>query len=492
LGLLRYYIIVEETMKKIYDNWRGELLNEFAPSYGIEDEEAGIEQYITPTSELIQAAIQAAIDDSRGYHASGRAIDSRLLQGLLKENNAKELVESIRSNSDDYIRKLNMTEEQLRSTKNDLTNLRRVYNWRFKAPIAGNNLPVADLAFSRYLNGLFMDKAKFQQYKENIENATEALGSFLESKRYKIIHAIRLFTGESVSTVRDPSKFDPRYAKLMSQGDGMSLKLGTLRSFLPDDITVTNKDSIRFDGTEILLDIVEHVMSLVSPTIKFELEEITSDKGRERLTNYFDRITDIVKKIKAEEPEILADVPYQKRTMMSIMSAKISHSTRSGRFLEFMKSIERVKTMLPIYLRFFDNFVKFLGKPTKDDYESANKILKTMARRKVNGDYQIYRGMYLKGDARPEALEKGMEFDFYEISSWSTSAPTAHGFISPSDGKRGTGDLKLLFSMKAKRGTYIDFYSAFNGEQEFITGGKVRVLDIIHKTLHTEIVCEQL
>ena len=478
-------------MKKIYDNWRGELLNEFAPSYGIEDEEAGIEQYITPTSDLIQAAIQAAIDDSKGYHASGRPIDSRVLQGLLKENDAKEMVESMRSNSDDYIRRLNMAEAELRSTKDDLTNLRRIYNWRFKAPASGNNLPVADLAFSRYLNGLFMDKAKFQRYKENIENATEALGSLLESNRYGIIHAIRLFTGESVSTVRDPSKFDPKYAKIMSDGNGLQMKKGVLRKFIPD-IMITNEDSIRFNGKDILMAIIDHVMSLVYPTVKFELEEITSDKGRELLTDYLQKIVDIVKKINAEDKEILYDVPYRKRTMMSIMSAKISHSTRSGKFLELMKSIERVKSMLPIYQRFFDNFVKILGKPTKDDYESANKILKTMARRKVKGDYQIYRGMYLKGDARPEALEKGMEFDFYEISSWSTSAPTAHGFITPSDGKRGTGDLKLLFSMKAKRGTYIDFYSAFNGEQEFITGGKVRVIDIIDRALATEIICEQL
>jgi len=46
--------------------------------------------------------------------------------------------------------------------------------------------------------------------------------------------------------------------------------------------------------------------------------------------------------------------------------------------------------------------------------------------------------------------------------------------------------------MKAKRGTYIDFYSAFNGEQEFITGGKVKIIDIIHKAMATEIICEQL
>ena len=59
--------------------------------------------------------------------------------------------------------------------------------------------------------------------------------------------------------------------------------------------------------------------------------------------------------------------------MMSVMSAKISHSTRSRTFLEFMRSIERVKTMLPIYQRFFETFVKILGKPTKDDYENANK-----------------------------------------------------------------------------------------------------------------------
>ena len=69
-------------MKKIYNNWRSELLNEFAPSYGIDNEEEGIEQYITPSSDLIQRAVQDAIDASRGYHASGRPIDPNLLQGF--------------------------------------------------------------------------------------------------------------------------------------------------------------------------------------------------------------------------------------------------------------------------------------------------------------------------------------------------------------------------------------------------------------------------
>ena len=79
-------------MKKIYDSWRSDVLNEFAPSYGIEDEEADIDQYMTPTSDLVQNAIQDAIDANKGLHASGRPIDSRLIQGLLKENDVKELL----------------------------------------------------------------------------------------------------------------------------------------------------------------------------------------------------------------------------------------------------------------------------------------------------------------------------------------------------------------------------------------------------------------
>ena len=75
--------IKENNMKKIYDNWRVGILNEFAPSYSLEDEEAGIEQYITPVSDLVQKAIQAVIDTNKGLHASGRPIDPKLLQGLL-------------------------------------------------------------------------------------------------------------------------------------------------------------------------------------------------------------------------------------------------------------------------------------------------------------------------------------------------------------------------------------------------------------------------
>ena len=68
-------------MKKIYNNWRSELLNEFAPSYGIEDEEVDIEQYMPPSSDLVQNAIQDAIDVNIGLHASGRPINPTFCKG---------------------------------------------------------------------------------------------------------------------------------------------------------------------------------------------------------------------------------------------------------------------------------------------------------------------------------------------------------------------------------------------------------------------------
>ena len=62
-------------MKKIYDSWRNDVLNEFAPSYGIEDEEVDIEQYMTPSSDLVQNAIQDAIDKDMLDEEMGFAIE---------------------------------------------------------------------------------------------------------------------------------------------------------------------------------------------------------------------------------------------------------------------------------------------------------------------------------------------------------------------------------------------------------------------------------
>jgi hypothetical protein len=50
--------------------------------------------------------------------------------------------------------------------------------------------------------------------------------------------------------------------------------------------------------------------------------------------------------------------------------------------------------------------------------------------------------------------------------------------------------------MRMKRGTYIDYYSAYDGEEEVITGGKVKIVEVtkMEKMQGTilRVLCEQI
>jgi hypothetical protein len=64
------------------------------------------------------------------------------------------------------------------------------------------------------------------------------------------------------------------------------------------------------------------------------------------------------------------------------------------------------------------------------------------------------------------------------------------------DGKREPGDKMVIFTMRMKRGTYIDYYSAYDGEEEVVTGGKVKILEVteLQRLQGTilRVLCEQI
>ena len=474
-------------MKKIYNNWRSELLNEFAPSYGMEDEEGGIEQYITPSSDLVQKAVQDAIDASRGYHASGRPINPNLLQSLLSENRIEDLISSMRDTTDDYLRNLTLAPADFSTATDNLLAIRKIYEAVFWS--SPKTINTATYTLYRYLNGIFMDQVKFQEYKENILNATEAFGHLLSSKKYEIVHAIRLFTGESVSTVRDPSNFNPAMSNLMSGGKQSHEKNEFIKRLLPN-LTITDKDSTRQSISHIFGSIIHHVYLARSPSINDVLKALTGPEFKKIFIQYFDKVVEIGK-IPHTDPKL--KIGALKKKEIEDMAKYIDFSTKSKTFQEFMKSFDRLESMLPIYERFFKHYIKVLEKPAKQDYERAKRILTRLASKPVKGKWLVYRGMYIKGGILPNSLEKGMRFNFYDVSSWSTSKGTAKGFIAPDDGKKGVGDVKLLFTMKPKRGTFIDKYSAYIGEEEFITGGEVTILQVEEKRSGLLVVeCEQV
>lgn len=474
-------------MKKIYNNWRDDVLNEFAPSYDLDDQEVDIDQYMTPSSDLVQKAIQGAIDANKGLHASGRPINPSLIQGLLKENDVKVLVDSMRGlREDDYLRKLTLTPVDFENATGRLTDMTNIYAAAERSQ--GNSIAIAASPLGRYMNNLFMDAKRFQEYRENINNATEAFGLLLTSNRYDIIQAIRLFTGESVSTVRNPPDFNPDLAKSLA-GSRVS-KREVLDKILPE---ISIKGTV-YNSTQSFVSILNHVFRGTYVSFTSIIEKISSPKGKQKLTDYFDKVIEIAKS-EFTKPEMRISV-HQKKSF-AVMAKMVGHSTKSRKFQEFLGSIDRVKSMIPIYQRFHEHYEKFLGAPDQEDYEVANDVLKRLAKKPSKYNYRIYRGMYIKASLFPEGIKEGMEFDFYDISSWSRDMNIAQSFsTTPPDGKIEAGDKMVIFTMRMKRGTYIDYYSAYDGEEEVVTGGKVKILEVteLQKMQGTilRVLCEQI
>ncbi len=474
-------------MKKIYNNWRDDVLNEFAPSYDLDDQEVDIDQYMTPSSDLVQKAIQGAIDANKGLHASGRPINPSLIQGLLKENDVKVLVDSMRGlREDDYLRKLTLTPVDFENATGRLTDMTNIYAAAERSQ--GNSIAIAASPLGRYMNNLFMDAKRFQEYRENINNATEAFGLLLTSNRYDIIQAIRIFTGESVSTVRNPPDFNPDLAKSLA-GSRVS-KREVLDKILPE---ISIKGTV-YNSTQSFVSILNHVFRGTYVSFTSIIEKISSPKGKQKLTDYFDKVIEIAKS-EFTKPEMRISV-HQKKSF-AVMAKMVGHSTKSRKFQEFLGSIDRIKSMIPIYQRFHEHYEKFLGAPDQEDYEVANDVLKRLAKKPSKYNYRIYRGMYIKASLFPEGIKEGMEFDFYDISSWSRDMNIAQSFsTTPPDGKIEAGDKMVIFTMRMKRGTYIDYYSAYDGEEEVVTGGKVKILEVteLQKMQGTilRVLCEQI
>jgi len=237
-----------------------------------------------------------------------------------------------------------------------------------------------------------------------------------------------------------------------------------------------------------------------SPTVRDGTFMATIPKSIEKMTQYFDYIVELYNKIKSTHEMDKTDDPFLRRmNSMTVLKIKITaeaigYSTKSKQFRMILKGFERIASMIPIYEKFFKHYVAFLGVPTKKMYENANKNMLALCNKKVKGDWTVYRGMYIKDGIDPSLIKEGMTFNFYDISSWSTSKSTARSFIE--DNYDEPPESRLLFSLKPKRGTYIDEYSVFKGEEEFVTGGAVKITKTAnlggHALQYILIECEQL
>lgn len=137
----------------------------------------------------------------------------------------------------------------------------------------------------------------------------------------------------------------------------------------------------------------------------------------------------------------------------------------------------------------------YTRKPTKKDYEEANRICTALAAAPFGDPKTIYRGMALPLDVI-HSLEIGSSFDLGDISSWSTDHEAADEFAESSLYEEGTMDYKeghdsVVFILdNPKYGSEIKNLSCHWDEQEVLSSGSVRVnkieLDEDYWTVHCE------
>ena len=270
-----------------------------------------------------------------------------------------------------------------------------------------------------------------------------------------------------------------------------------LEKLLPD-IAIKGPTVGEFDPTDYNIfqsfhSIINHCFRGASTGFIGRIEQIHSSEGKEKLTAYFDKVIEVAKS-EFTKKELRITV-YQKKGFVK-MAEMVGYSTKSKKFQEFLGSIDRIKSMVSTYQRFLEHHTNFLSTPDQEDYEVAKNILTKLAKKPSKYNFRVYRGMYIKASLFPEGIKEGMEFDFHDLSSWSREQNVAINFSTTSpDGKREAGDKSVIFTMRMKRGTYIDYYSAYD-EEEVITGGKVKILEVtkMEKMQGTilKVLCEQI
>lgn len=113
--------------------------------------------------------------------------------------------------------------------------------------------------------------------------------------------------------------------------------------------------------------------------------------------------------------------------------------------------------------------------PSKEDYQAAHEIMKKIATSPVDPAEvrEVHRGIALPHEAIG-ALRVGATFDGREIASWSYDPKMADSFGQAE--ARRTGGQAVIFRMKQpKRGSDITALSHYGEEEEFVTGGKLRI-----------------
>jgi hypothetical protein len=116
--------------------------------------------------------------------------------------------------------------------------------------------------------------------------------------------------------------------------------------------------------------------------------------------------------------------------------------------------------------------------PQKSDYELANKIMKTLAISKnYYSNKPIYRGVTLEKEIA-EAIDYGIEFNNWEISSFSLDREIAEGFFPAKRDIYIKNHVKVTLQiLNPVFGSHIYNFSRYQGELEVVLGKKLKIKD---------------
>ena len=401
-------------MKKILNEW-----NKFLKEFKMDDKYGDTD---VVSKAQVQAEIQKLIDQDSNLHASGRPIDPQLLNKTLKENKLEDIIEK-ETNIKQQVKAFDDLKIAYFGFRSKLAQILEMIKIARGEPMDFDT-PERNEEWEAMILEYDFNAAK-EIIAHNIGITHKFALLYQKSIYSKLLVSLALFTGSSVATTREPDKFDPSKAN-RSIFDG-------------NDPFQTGSQGVRSDSSLKLVNLNEkysRIFELLFLIKRFFLKEQLADD-----------MEDSVSSLSGEMYNDLKD------------------------FIFFMATEVRRK-----YIAIKN--ISDPEKPTKKNYQDANTILTTLAKMPNKDDFRIYRGMTLPVELfeKMKALVEGgntLEFEFYDLSSWSISLEVAEQFAKDSHTFEG---YQVIFLVDApKRGVYIGDYSIYPEEREFITGGKVLV-----------------
>jgi len=422
-------------MKRIMNEWK-QFLKEFKMDDKYQDTNV-------VNKAQVQAEVQKLIDQNSNLHASGRPINPQLLNKTLKENKIEDIIEK-----ETDIRQQAKVFDGLKfahfASRSELAKMLEIIQIARGEPISLilDNAPELKEVWEELVLSYDLATAK-KIITHNIDITHKFALLYQNSFYSKLLISLALFTGSSVATTREPDKFNPSKAnKSVFQKSG---------PFQTSGVLLHSMGGLKIENLNVNYRRMYELFYLIKRF--FLKEQVVND------------MEDSASSLSGEMYNDLKDFIY-------FMATEVRR-----KFI----TIEKISDP---------------EKPTKRNYQDANTILTTLARIPNEMDFRIFRGMTLPVELfeKMEALLEGgdtLEFEFYDLSSWSTSLDIAEGF---SKDVFTSESYQVIFSTDTpKRGVYIGEYSMYTEEQEFITGGKVLVEEL-HR-LHDETIilrCKQI